>query len=299
MTLLSLINMRAKRTFLCLARTLPKAMAVQSAFLMSEIIFYAVRSPDTTFSVSDAAVTILTVLLISWIAFFVIELTKYSSSNSYHRYDSDLIGSAFTGINRKSAVFENGLELFHKGHFRSALEVFTDLDNSNLKRTDEEQRILDFFRGRCYHILGTYPNALMCYDKADERGMDAPILPLFIARCCISNGDIERAKKIYNELLDTDYEFRDMIRTEYGKMYLKLNDGQNALKWFQEAIDRHENYADALGGAAIAQNMLHNFKEGEELYRAAMLNNIEDPKTYSNYYKEIQAAVLLETHTDA
>ena len=55
----------------------------------------------------------------------------------------------------------------------------------------------------------------------------------------------------------------------------------------------------ALGGAAIAQNMLHNFKEGEELYRAAMLNNIEDPKTYSNYYKEIQAAVLLETHTDA
>ena len=45
--------------------------------------------------------------------------------------------------------------------------------------------------------------------------------------------------------------------------------------------------------------MLHNFKEGEELYRAALLNNISDPVSYSNYYKEIQAAALLEKHTDA
>ena len=86
------------------------------------------------------------------------------------------------------------------------------------------------------------------------------------------------------------------MRVEIGRMYIKLNDGENALKWFNEAIDRRECYANALGGAAIAYTLLRNFDKGEELYRMALLNNIDDPTGYSGYYKEIQAAVLLEAH---
>ncbi|NLT08130.1 MAG: tetratricopeptide repeat protein [Ruminococcus sp.] len=299
MTFLTMLGMRAKRVLLCLIRSLPKALCTMSFFIMSMVVYHAVILKEESIPLAEVCVVMTAVFFIALMVFLGAELMKYSSSNAFHRYDEDLIGKAFTGLNKKSLLFENGLDLFHKGHFRTALEFFTDAGDDKFTLSQEEKGVLEFYRGRCYNILGTYPNAVICYDKAADAGFNTPVLPLFTARCCIGNGDIERAKQIYNGLLDTDYEHADMIRTEFGKLYLKQNDGENALKWFQEAIDRHENYADALGGAAIAQNMLHNFKEGEELYRAALLNNISDPVSYSNYYKEIQAAALLETHTDA
>lgn len=299
MTFLTMLGMRAKRVLLCLMRSMPKALAAMSLFMMSMAAYYALMTEDESIPLTETTVTMAGVFLAAWLVFLSAELIKYSYDNAFHRYDEDIIGKAFTGLNKKSLMFENGLELFHKGHFRNALEFFTDAGDGRFVLSQEEKGVLEFYRGRCYNILGVYPNAVICYDNAADAGFSISVLPLFTARCCIGNGDVERAKQIYSGLLDTDYEHGDIIRTEFGKLYLKLNDGKNALKWFQEAIDRHENYADALGGAAIAQNMLHHFKEGEELYRAALLNNISDPVNYSNYYKEIQAATLLETHTDA
>ncbi|MBR3282368.1 MAG: tetratricopeptide repeat protein [Ruminococcus sp.] len=299
MTFLTMLGMRAKRVLLCLIRSLPKALSVMSLFIIGMVGYYALITKEESIPITEISVPIYVTFIVAWAVFFSAELMKYSSSHFFHRYDEDLIGKAFTGLNKKSLLFEDGLDLFHKGHFRSALEYFTDAGDDRFVLSQEEKGVLEFYRGRCYNILGTYPNAIICYDNAAAAGFSTPVLPLFTARCCIGNGDIERAKKIYGDLLDTDYEHGYLIRTEFGKLYLKLNDGENALKWFQEAIERHENYADALGGAAIAQNMLHNFKAGEELYRAALLNNISDPVNYSNYYKEIQAAALLETHTDA
>ena len=298
MDFMSILGMRAKRVLICLLRTIPRALAAQALFTGALIAYYLLFSGNESVPLSDIAIPMGVTFIAAWCVFFCAELTKYSASHAFHRYDDDLIGKAFTGINKKSAMFETGLELFHKGQFRNALEYFTDIGDDRFACTQEEKGVLEFFRGRCYNILGTYPNAIICYDKARDAGFSASVLPLFTARCCAGNGDTERAKQIYGELLDTNYEHSDIIRTEFGRMYLKLNDGENALKWFQEAIDRHENYADALGGAAIAQNMLHNFKAGEELYRAALLNNISDPKGYSNYYKNIQAAALLESDKD-
>lgn len=299
MTFLTMLGMRAKRVLLCLIRSLPKALAVMSFFIIGIVAYYGFYMGEESIPLFEVSVTMIGTFFIAWLVFLAAELVKHYSKNMFHRYDEDIIGKAFTGLNKKSRLFESGLELFHKGHFRSALEVFTDAGDGRFALSQEEKGVLEFFRGRCYNILGTYPNAVICYDNAAAEGFSIPVLPLFTARCCIGNGDVERAKQIYSGLLDTDYEHCDIIRTEFGKLYLKLNDGQNALKWFQEAIDRHENYADALGGAAIAQNMLHNFKAGEELYRAALLNNISDSVNYTNYYKEIQAAALLESHTDA
>ena len=212
-----------------------------------------------------------------------------------HKYDPDIIGKNFTGMSKSSRAFRKGVKSMHEADFRMALEIFTDLEASAEDLSESEKGVLAFYRGRCYHILGAYPNAVMCYEKASDAGFSIPIMPLFTARCLAENGRTERALDIYKELLGSDNECKELIRTEIGNMYLKLNDGKNALKWFQEAIDLRENYAAALGGAAIANVLLRNFKEGEELYRSALLNHIEDSVSYTRYYKEIQAAVMLET----
>ena len=103
-------------------------------------------------------------------------------------------------------------------------------------------------------------------------------------------GDIENALSLYNDVMyDRSTPVYQYVRTDIGKMYIKQDDAENALKWYQEAMDRHENYADAVAGAAIANLMLHNFDEAEKLYRKALLNRINIG--FIQYYKEIKNAV--------
>ncbi len=54
-----------------------------------------------------------------------------------------------------------------------------------------------------------------------------------------------------------------------------------------EAVKLHENYADALGGAAIANLLLHNYPEAEEYYHMAVLNQIRDTEKFKKYYNEV------------
>ena len=216
-----------------------------------------------------------------------------------HKYDNMLIGDDFAGFSKKSRAFRKGVESYHRGEFRSALEIFTDLDDPQLAMDESERGILSFYRGRCYHILNCFPNAVMCYEKAKGHGFAIAELPIFTARCCAANGETERAAAILTELMDSGKKYSRRARYEIGMIYLRLNDGENALKWFDEAIERRESYAEALGGAAIAHTLLHHIKKGEELYRLALLNNIEDSVDYTRYYKEIQAAVVLETRSSS
>ena len=215
---------------------------------------------------------------------------------SIHKFDSAIIGDNFIGMSKKSRTFRNGVEMFHSGEFREALEVFTDLEEPVWSLNETEQGIVSFYRGRCYNIMGCYPNAIICYEKALEEGFTLPEMPVFIARCHAENGSTDRAVELMTELIDSKKAYSERARYEIGMIYLKLNDGENALKWFDEAIRLRESYPEALGGAAIAHTILHHLQEGETFYRKALLNNIENSIGFTRYYKEVQAAVVLETH---
>ena len=295
MLLLSIILTRTKRVLLCLKRVLVKALAATAVLTVLLTVGMAVFSGADSISFSSLIMWILTFLVASWFALFLHESMKYAGS-VYHRYDEDIIGSAFTGMNRKSSLFEMGMEMFHQRYFGDALEIFTKIDSEEYNKTNEEQGVLSFYKGRCYDLMGWAPNAVNCYENAEKFGFTIPEAPIFLARCYASNGNTSKALEIFSSLMDTDKKYSDRMRVEIGRMYIKLNDGEKALKWFNEAIDRRESYANALGGAAIAHTLLRDFSKGEEYYRMALLNNIDDPKGYSGYYKEIQAAVLLEAH---
>lgn len=294
MLFFSILLRRAKRVLLCLRRSLTKALALQSVMMFILLVFsYFYFGGEVRYS--DVLMAMFLFLSLTWAICFIQQLVRYGL-NTFHRYDEDMIGEAFADLSRTAAIFEEGLERFNNGEFGKALAIFTELDNASVKKTVKEQGVLSFYRGRCYHILGMYPNAVICYDKASEQGFSMDALPLFTAACCAKNGDQSRAMKIYSSLLGTDHKYAGIVRTEIGHMYLKLNDGENALKWFMEAVERHENYAEALGGAAVAMTLLNRIREGEKYYRAALLNCIENSEEFTRYYKEVQAAVMLEPH---
>ena len=289
----SMIARRARRVLLCLIRSIPKALAISALTVICYAAYQVLFKDGGSISYSDLLMLAAIGATIGLIVFSGENILKYKN-NIFHRFDDDIIGTAFTGLNHRSAIFGKGVELFHKGNFRNALEIFTDLGMNDDKLSKEEQSVNEFYRGRCYHILEAFPNAIICYENAMEKGFSIPELPIFIARCNAENGSTQKAEELLIGLMDKDYKYYSRIRCEIGNMYLKLNDGETALKWFNEAIERREQYANALGGAAIAQTLLHNIHEGEELYRQALLNHIEDSIGFTRYYKEVQAAVMLE-----
>ena len=295
MSFVSILSRRTKRVILCLWRSMLRGLALSaaaSAVMLACLKLFAGRD---NMGITDLLAVMGAVFLAAWSVCFIIEVAKYGLK-IFHRYDEDIIGGAFTGLDRRSRIFERGVAEFHHGGFKEALEIFTELDSCGLVKSGEDQGVLSFYRGRCYHIMGIFPNAVIQYDKAKDNGFFIPEPPVFIARCCTEAGDTSRALKIYTDMLDTDQVYSCRARCEIGNIYLKLNDGRNALKWFEEAIERRESYAESLGGAAVAYNLLRDFTKGEEYYRLAMLNHVDDPMGFANYYKEVQAAVMLETH---
>ena len=295
MLFLSILTMRIKRILLCLKRVLPTALAVTACLMALCMTAMYVSDAQNALPLSYILKMIAAIFIASWFVLFVYDAMKYRGA-IFHKYDEDIIGNAFTGIDRKSAVFEKGLEVFRDKYFGSALEIFTELDDDYFKLNEREKGVLSFYRARCYDIMGWKPNAVNCYEKASQFGFMIPEMPVFLARCYAENGNINKALSMFTELMDTDKKYSDHMRVEIGRMYLKSDEGEIALKWFNEAIEKHQCYADALGGAAIAYTIMGNVEEGEKYYRMALLNNIADPQGFSRYYKEIQAAMLLKSH---
>lgn len=283
---------RTKRVMICLARAVIRGLAAASAFSAAAGLALKLFYGWNRVSLDDALSFGAIVFFCATAVFFAFEIKSYGLK-IFHKYDENIIGGAFTGVDKDSRMFEAGVHTFMSGDFEGALEYFTDLDADNSGLSDEEQGVLSFYRGRCYQIMNMFPNAAANYDNAVKHGFKLDELPLFRARCCLEMGETERAVSIMKEILDTDHKYSSHARYEIGNIYLKSSDHETALKWFSEAIERHECYAEALGGAAVCYNLSKDFQKGEEYYKMAMLNNIENPNEFMNYYKKVQAAVIL------
>lgn len=293
MLFLSLIFKRTVRVIKCFARSLPAALSASALAVLGGAAVLSATGSSIRLSAEDCFLFTFIIVLAMWAVVSFIDVLRYGT-NIHHMYDDDIIGKAFTGFGRKSVIFETALADFNKERYQQALDGFSAIEQGNFRLSDLETGVVNYYRGRCYQIMGFLPNAAKCYEKSTDSGFFAPYMPFFLARCYGGSGDTERALMMYSTLMEGDPPLSSLARTEAGHMYLKLNDGKNALIWFNEAIDRHENYAEALGGAAVAHTLLGDIQKGEELYKMALLNKIHDPEDFMSYFKQVQAAVMLE-----
>lgn len=267
--------------------------------LMGVIMFYIIAvgfiiySDDSTGVYLIAALLVLNVIGI--IGAFVLRL-----SENFHKFDNDLIGKNFVGISKKCRLFSRSLELLFSHEHNTALEGFKLLESEYAKKlSQEEKAIVSFYIARCYDLMTYYPNAVIYYDKAGSQGFTDPLLPFLKARCTGNNGDTETAEKLYADILaDEKNPLSKYVLTDLGRLYLRRDEPEKAMKWYGEAIEKRQNYAEALGGAAIAQTMLHNINEGQRLYREALVNRINDAQDYMEYFKQVLSAVMLEKETE-
>ncbi len=261
------------------------------------IVFYCISIISIMLGEAEFTFATVALLLVNIISIVVLMLLYVARRP--HKYDPEIIGDNFIGIGKKNRIFNRAVEDQLKLRTNDALNGFKLLESEYIGQlSDSEKAVLYFYIARCYDIMDFRPNAAGYYEMAVEYKLPHKILPLFYARCRGSMGDIDESIALYMKILeDKENDYRMFVRTDIGRMFLRRNDGKSALKWFEEAMEKRENYAEALGGAAVAHTILHNFKKGEELYREAMLNEISDAVGFADYYKKVQAAALLETHT--
>ena len=288
---------RTKRVISCLAKAAVRGLASAGSVLASAALVLKLTYGLDEVPVGKGLVFFAAVFFFSFIAFFALEIRSYGL-RIFHKYDENIIGDAFTGVDRDSRMFEAGVHTFMSGDFRGALEYFTDLDADNDGLSDEEQGVLSFYRGRCYQIMNLFPNAAANYENAVKHGFRLPELPLFMSRCYFETGDVRKAVSLMKEIMDTDHQYSSRARYEIGNICLRNNDRESALKWFSEAIEKHECYAESLGGAAVCYTLDRDFTKSEEYYQKALLNDIENPGAFMNYYKKVQAAVVLGRKPD-
>ena len=142
MLFFSILKRRAKRVIICLKKSLPKALVLQSVMTFIVVVFSFFYLGGEV-SYSDLIFAMSLFLVLDWTICFFEQLFRYGK-NIFHRYDEDIIGEAFANLSRTAAIFEEGLEYFHKGEFGKALTIFTELDNASVKKTLKERGVLSF-----------------------------------------------------------------------------------------------------------------------------------------------------------
>lgn len=219
-------------------------------------------------------------------------LVRLKNVGSIHKIDADVIGNNFIGFSKKSRSFRKTVEYLKDYNFPKAVNEFKNIEeNYNNNLSDSEKAVLYFYIADCYRIMHYYPNALKYYEMSKNMGFSNDVLILSTARCLGRSGDTEQALLLYNDILNSDNIYSIYVRTYIGKMYLENRQPEKALKWYLEAVEKHENYAMALGGCSIAYLMLGNKEESRKYYQYAVINNMSDLKGFKAYYKEISESL--------
>ncbi len=213
-----------------------------------------------------------------------------------HRFDKEIIGRNFLGPSAKSRLFRKSTELYFGGDPRRALDGFLEIgDRYENRMKDSEKAVLDFYIAMCYFNMGFYPNANRYFLSAKEKGFDTESFPIWYARCLCELGDMDEAIEVYKGVMDDEKNYFSIYaRTDLGFFYLRHNKPGEALVWINEALDRHENYAEALAAASLAYLLLHDIEKGEEYHRLALLNHVQNSGDYNREYRQIHEAVIGE-----
>ncbi|HAM69404.1 MAG TPA: hypothetical protein DCP68_07305 [Ruminococcus sp.] len=213
------------------------------------------------------------------------------------RADEHLIGKNFSGFRKADKLFSTGLDLYAHDHAREALDTFLQL-KKEYELTESEDGVLSFYTGRCYQLLGCASNAVPYYRRARQNGFSAPFAMLFEARSCAEGGDFEGSLKLYDYLLSHDRpDTFFFLYTDIGYIYIRQNQPDQAIEWFERSIREQQNYAFALSGMAIAMLQKGEFETAHDYYYKALINRLKEPASFRSYFAETKQ-LMLQNHPD-
>lgn len=228
----------------------------------------------------------------------IIILTLFVA-NTYGQTFEDLTTSAIKAGNEKNYrqaidLYNKALKLDNENYFiydkLSLMYYFLDKVDSSIVYCDLAIKIAPndttafYQRGHCYMEKGNFQKAIddftLSFEKTNKRNSNASFN---IGKCYFRLGNIDKAIEFYKTTLKLEpndkYSFYEL---GYCYASLATPDKDNALKYYNKAIDQDNNYYDAyFNRGLLYATQFKNLKKGHaDLERSIEIR----PKNKLSYY---------------
>lgn len=265
-------------------KTLTATLSVVSIFMLLAILSSAILKNavlSLIFCLSGIAVA-------AWIP-----LKNIKDEEKLYAPDIKIIGKNFRWYKRGGLRFKSAYECWLEWKLGDSLRLWQELLDG-VPLSEEAQGIVEFFIARCYQLMGYAPNSIRYFEPAFEHGTDNDAIRIFYARALTSVGDFDGALEQYQILEERSCE-ESCLYTDIGLVYTKKGDGEKALHYFRLSMEKFQNYAFALSGCAIAYLLLKNMPESERYVQLAILNHLDSPEDFYQYYEEVKKATFINS----
>ena len=148
--------------------------------------------------------------------------------------------------------------------------------------------------GRCHNLSGNADQAVKYFKKATELDSSLPEPWEFLARYYTAVGDIGQSEKYYTKLIEVAPN-GDTWRLELASVFIKTKDVDRAVKIYQEMIaDDSLNYRAFLGMATVNE-IQGDTAKADSLYKLIAYGNWDNPRVLSIVSEGILRLNDLET----
>lgn len=267
-------------------KTLTAMLIAVSIFMLLAILSSAVLNNGLLAVISYTLGIIVAVMIV---------VMSMKDADKLYAPDIKTIGKRFRWYHKGGFRFQKAYKLWLEWKLGDCLRLWQEMLESGSFR-NQEQGILEFFIARCYQLMGYAPNSIRYFEPAIEHGIDNDAIRIFYARALTSVGDFDGAVEQYGVLEERSCE-ESCLYTDIGRVYLKKGDGEKALGYFKLSMERFQNYAFALSGCAIAYLMLKNMPESERYVQLAILNHLDSPEDFYEYYEEVKKATFINSES--
>ena len=182
-------------------------------------------------------------------------------------------------------IYIKALIMRHEGRIQESLQLFqavTCLNPQNIRNLKQVARSL--------YLLGKHESALEVYEEAQRLGLDDWEIFHCKGLCHFRLNDFRKAIKSFE--LGNSVQRHDATYLQLGKVYLAMDDPEQALEVFTEALEFSPESADLLTTIGLLHlQMGENYKAFDSLGNA-LTHDPRNPKTI------LAAGSIIQDHND-
>ena len=168
----------------------------------------------------------------------------------------------------------------------------SDIIDDNFSGISKKSRI---FKKSSDQLLNGEPSQALNGFKTIEENFseslsmsESALLCFYIARCYDVMGFLPNAVRYYGLSEEKGFD-KDLMKVLFARALGKMNDISEALERYNDILEKDNVYSPYIR-TDIGD-------KGEEMCRLALVHNVDSPDDFMSYFKRIQAAVLMESHT--
>lgn len=199
---------------------------------------------------------------------------------------SGIIGVAFSGNRRCSALLLKALSLYNINHYSRAIALLEKMIKWKCM-TDKEFAVVYFITGLCYDYWDQPSLAVKAYRLAIKNDSSYAHAYNNLGLIYGTKDDFNGAIHCYEKSLSINKNDH-WVNNDLAKVYVRIVKPDKAIKYALYALKLKGDMYEAMNTLVCAYSLKNNWEKAEEYFQKSLLNgapNIEEVRDYMNHIK--------------